>query len=879
MKRLSATVVAALEHGGTIVTADPHQAYQIRAAWAERQRGTGRSSWTTPDVLPLAAAVSRAWRRALVDGDDELPALLGVHQERALWEQIVRGGGERFLQPHGAARAALRTWRRAREWGIDLSTLRGSPSDEATLFHEWARAFEERCRTRRWIDVTSAAARMPLPLVSAPWVFTGFDSPTPSVHGLVARLRAHGTETQLSAGPSVTARVSRAAFADVQAEWRAAAAWARARLVADPRARLLIVIPDLDRARDRIERVFDEILQPAALGSGPRPAASPFAIEGGLPLARYPLVASALTALASAVESLPFEAVSAWYRSPYLAAAAPRAADRARLDCELRARAPHELDLSTLAGTLARAARRLDIDEELIEPFGSFQRALAGRHGLAHWSAVLSTALRSIGWPGSAERDSAEQQTLEKFNDTLAELAMLDDVVGPVDARGLLQHLRALVEQVRFQPETGAAPVSLSGRLADPSLALDGLWVCGLHAEAWPRAPRPDPFLPWELQAAAGIPEATADGMLELARAMTERWATSAAEVLFSRPLRIDDEDCLPSPLILEFPETAEMPGAAQPSGSYWRAMRDTGRLEAIEDTAGPPLDVGAPLRGGAWAVTLQSLCPIRAFADRRLGAERLEHPQPGFDPRTRGTLVHQTLAILWAKLETRERLAALGESERGTLVAAAASQAIASQVERTPRWPLPLVELERRRLVALVKEWLAVEVTRPPFAVVARELEIAANVAAHPVHLRIDRIDRLADGRSLVLDYKTGAQTAAASLGVRPESAQLPLYAIACEPAPGGAAIAQVRPGDCALKGESSAPDMAPGIAPSDWNERLAGWRATVDRLVREFAAGDARVDPRTLATCDNCHLHGFCRIDELRAGPVTDVELTDGD
>jgi len=887
VERLSATVVAALERDGTIVTADPRQAYQIRAAWAERQRSTGRSSWTTPDVLPLEAMVARAWHRALVDGEDELPSLLGAHQERVLWEQIVRGGGgdpqsasgERFLQPHGTARAAMRAWRRARHWNIDLRSLHGPVSDEAALFRDWARAFEERCRARHWIDVASGAARMPLPARSAPWIFTGFDAPTASVLALAERLRAHRVDTTLCSGPAVCARISRTTFADAQAEWRAAASWAGARLLAAPQSRLHVVVPDLDRARDRIERVFDEILQPIALGSGPRPAAPPFAIEGGVPLARYPMVASALAAVAIAVEPQPFEAVSAWYRSPHLADAPARGAERARLDCELRARAAHELDMSALAGALARAARRLGIEETLSESLGAFQRALSGRHGVAHWSALLSEALRTIGWPGPGERDSAEQQTLEKFNDALAELARLDDIVGPVDARGMLRHLRALAEQTRFQPQTGAAPVSLSGRLVDPALALDGLWVCGLHAQAWPRAPRPDPFLPWEMQAAAGIPQATAAGMLALARGVTARWAASAAEVVFSRPLRIDDEDCLPSPLILEYPQTTELAPAIRTQVSHWRTQRDSARREELEDTMGPPLDAGASLRGGAYTVTLQSLCPIRAFAARRLGADRLERPQPGFDARTRGTLMHETLAILWARLETRERLAALGESERGALIAAAVSQAIAAQVERAPRWPQPLIDLERRRLAALVAEWLAVEIARPSFTVVARELEVAANVGTHPVQLRIDRVDRVADGRLLVLDYKTGVQTPAASLGERPENAQLPLYAVACQPEPSGAAIAQVRPGDCTLKGESSAPDMAPGIGTADWRSRMSEWRATLDRLVRAFAAGDARVDPRTSATCDACHLHGFCRIDELRTGPVTDVELADGD
>ena len=55
----------------------------------------------------------------------------------------------------------------------------------------------------------------------------------------------------------------------------------------------------------------------------------------------------------------------------------------------------------------------------------------------------------NVLWSGRP-LDSGEQQTLDKFHDLLAELAMLDNFVGPVDARGLLHHLRVLAEAPRL---------------------------------------------------------------------------------------------------------------------------------------------------------------------------------------------------------------------------------------------------------------------------------------------------------------------------------------------------------------------------------------------------------------------------------------------
>jgi hypothetical protein len=79
----------------------------------------------------------------------------------------------------------------------------------------------------------------------------------------------------------------------------------------------------------------------------------------------------------------------------------------------------------------------------------------------------------------------------------------------------------------------------------------------GLSDETWPPGPRPNPFLPAELQRAAGIPHASATASLDLARRLTEGWLTCAGEVVLSYPQRENDCEFKPSPLILSTPEQA----------------------------------------------------------------------------------------------------------------------------------------------------------------------------------------------------------------------------------------------------------------------------------------------------------------------------------
>ncbi len=861
---------ATLERGGCVVTADPHQAYQLRLAWAEHQQRQNRSGWASPDILSLDAAIVRAWQRALVDDPAPRPILLSAAQERTLWEQVVRSRrNEEFLQPYGTARAAQRSWRRLHAWNLDQGRSGAWNSEESRSFLQWARAFEQRCEALGVIDASRVLALTPAPLDrSRPWLLAGFDVVPPAVAGLLQRWRDAGIEIAIDTGPERDARVSRAGCSDRQAEWRAAALWARRRLLAAPGERLMIVISDLERERDLVERTFDEILQPASLTEAATPGSACYAIEGGVALSEYPLVATAIAAAALASEAQPFDVASAWWRSPYLLDGAARSADRARIDLRLRLRTEHELDASGLARGLDREAARLGIEDPLLARIKALSQRMAGRQGLARWSTQFSAALQSLGWPGREDRNSAEHQTLEKFKELLADLATLDELVGPVDAAGMHRELRALAERTRFQPQTGDARVTITSRLTEPALSFDGVWISGMHAGAWPRAPRPDPFLPWNLQRAAAMPDASAETNLAQATRLIARWAASANEVIFSWPKRVEEDEALPSALIAPFAANLELESQAPQARAYWRRVKASAAIEELKDLRGPPLPAQVPLAGGARTLTLQSLCAVRAFAERRLGAEAFDRPDPGIDPRTRGKLAHEALTLLWGRLRTQEALLALAAGARHALIAEM-SAAVIGQHYRGVQ-PLPrFARLEVTRLEALLHEWLGIEMARPAFEVVEREAPLAASIGGRAMDLRIDRIDAHPDGRRQVIDYKTGELKPAAWWGDRPDDVQLPLYAVALHPPPDGIAVAQLRTRACSLDGESSAPSLNGGKDQKvAWPVRLAQWRTVIERLVGEFESGDARVNPKNGArTCQNCHLHAFCRIDEIRA------------
>jgi hypothetical protein len=140
--------------------------------------------------------------------------------------------------------------------------------------------------------------------------------------------------------------------------------------------------------------------------------------------------------------------------------------------------------------------------------------------------------------------------------------------------------------------------------------------------------------------------------------------------------------------------------------------------------------------------------------------------------------------------------------------------------------------------------------------------------------------VDRLADGRLAVIDYKTGGDADIKSwLDERPKLPQLPLYAIALGPERIGAvAFARVRTGDTGYAGLVHDAATFPGLRSpgargwprefGDWREMLESWRRRLTALAEEHVSGDARLAPDPRHACEYCHLGALCRIGETRSG-----------
>jgi probable DNA repair protein len=504
---------------------------------------------------------------------------------------------------------------------------------------------------------------------------------------------------------------------------------------------------------------------------------------------------------------------------------------------------------------------------------------MASRLSPSRWAEHFSAWLLRAGWPGARMPDSSEYQAIAAFRELLPKLVALDDVSAALSAKDALRYLQRLANDHVFQPETPAVPIQVLGVLEASGLEFDYLWLTGMHDANWPQAPRPNPFLPVRLQRSAGVPHATAERELAFSEAALARLSASAGDVVISYPLQQDDRDLLPSALILALPEADVATVAGTGIDTVAAVIQRQRAREEVEDGTAPALAPGTRVQGGASLFKYQASCPFRAFAETRLHARAMDEVQTGLDAAARGTLVHTALEQFWNGVHSHTALCGLDDQALGVAIAAAAEYALAEAARQWPEILTPgFVALERQRLERVLAEWLALEKHRAPFEVRQLEQEEFITVGDIVVRTVIDRIDTLADGSVLVIDYKTGRVSAGDWMEPRPREPQLPLYGIHAGTRLGGLAFARVRPGEAAFVG-ITIDGVLPGVKPFDddkkltqqfgsWSALQAYWRKLMEGLARAYRDGDARVDPRKYPdACEYCSLTPLCRIHERHA------------
>ena len=781
-------------------------------------------------------AGGEAGRRMLLSPQQARQAATGV------WREVAPDST-------AAARPALlglimQAWELCRQYEISSRELADAAgSVDQTFFADWARRFYAHCTERDWLDPASAASAVAADLdagllrPAGRLYVAGFTDPAPQLQKLLSSLEDCGVLAGRIAPSRCGTVAERLDCATPDEEYRQAAAWAREQLERDRDALIGIVVPELAQCAARIRRHVLDAFDPDWRGRDG--AEFPVHIDSGRALTDCGLVHSALLILRLAAGPLDFRDFGQLLRSPYLEGHAEEAGARAGLDVRLRERRLQRIDPVTrawrdqvpvFAGNLERLLSAGPLTHERREP--------------AEWLGVFETLLEHMGWNRGRAAGHDEDRQLQAWNNGLQDFARCGVVVGRIGFRRARQMLEETLQSLSVERMSSGGGVQILAPREAIDLEFDQLWVCGLTSAAWPPAPRPNPLVPAVLQRERGVTEADPDRFRDQSLQVFARLVDASQSAVASWPARDDDEPRVPSPVLDACAPRDETPL----TDDYRQQIHASAAIETRDDPA-PPLDPREKALGGSQLLTLQSSCPARAFFELRLGARELSSPPFAIDARWRGTLTHKAAERLYRALGADGPHGA----EQGALDEAVQNAIAATLDAHVPdRHPLAatLRRNERVRLERLLRDLVAQDRARPPFTIADLEEDRQVTIGPLQLGLRLDRVDRLADQRTVVFDYKTGREkNLSVWRGTRPEDPQLPLYAATGNA--DGIGFIWISGADIKVAGLGAADLGVPGLAgtrdlqPEDWPQIVADWQATLAALAHEFAAGDCRINP----------------------------------
>ena len=878
-----------LSRGDDLLTQGLRLARAIKAAAVAERIAEGASVTRPPQVYTVDGWLEMAWRQQVELGALPPRRLLDRVGERWLWQQIIAAdlesrGGFRLIRPSGAAEQASQARQQWLMYGGEIHNRTQLASfgleADCAAFDRWRREFDrklEQLSSCTRADVYRALLQLKS-TEKRPVALCHVLELPPLTRQALEHLAIISAPVPEVSGDFVAIPAAR--YATRREELSAVAAWAVERH-RDESGHTAIVL--LDFARDRRELEYFLRQQFDCLGA--RYAALPVNFSTGMPLSDTPLFRDALMGLRLAGSDgatvFSRSEVLALLRSPFLSGdEEPDGTAMLRLRTaltELMSETIDWRDLTHLAQTFTPESHLARVLSTL-----ATARDTRGRCRPSEWLEVARRQLRLWGWPGSRPLDSLEYQQFERLEASFDDLILLDEVAGVIPFSRFIALWESVLQDRIFQPKTPNSAIQVLGFHEAVGLSFDALWLCGAQSDVLPEPPKLLPFLPVRLQRDLGIPLGDRKLCERRAKTLLNSLRHTHASVRVSCARQQEGVDLLPS-ILLQLSEASEAAVPAQDSPEHWPQPIC---LEAIHEAAAEVEGDAVRFGGGAAVLTNQSNCPFRAWITHRLGPEMVAEPAFGLTPAERGTVVHDALRHIWSQLGDSAALYSMGRPERLAAVHTAVQEALGSLESRARRRHRSVrkrvgsacLDLEAERVGALLLDWLALEGTRQgEFRVIEQEDSHELQVGSLTLTLRPDRIDRLSDGRHLVIDYKTGAVKRSSWLGDRPADPQLALYAL-LDDCVAGLAFGRVHHEgveyiflgeDLGLGGKPTPLENQTGqhedAVIKDWSTLRELWRSRLEDLAEGYTRGEAIIDPLPGA-CRYCSLGSVCRFTENR-------------
>ena len=722
---------------------------------------------------------------------------------------------------------------------VDISSLPDFYSHPSSLLIKWISEFEKFKTKNNCIDTTDLFSSVYKSLESniktGNYYAYGFKQRTPEQNKLFEILKCQSLNSR-----SLENNIQALSFIDQETELEAISKWAKEVSLKNPNSQIGVVIPNLSQLQHLVKSSFDQEFDASLLETHHKP----YNISLGMSLCQYPLIQHLLSVVKISSQiikgNIDLEMLMKTVTSPYIKGGLIESNSRALLVNRI-------LGLGCEEATTQKVLKLMKDCPVLIQIVNEL-RSLKIDKKIALEDSLDSINLLLLTWGFTSDRSlsSSEYQLFEKYQNESLILNRLSNFYKKVSLFDAVNILNTHLNSVIFQPKSGAANIHILGALEAEGLYFDHAWVSSMTSNFIPGKIKMPLFIPQKTSIEYELPNSNFLLVTEDAKATLKALNNLSPETTYSYAKLMQNREELPSPYI-DFKDYLE--------GSFIK--NSSQELIYIDDYKAPKIQE-LTIKKGVKTLQNQMSCAFRGFA-ARLNIDDFESPHIGLSRLQQGNLIHKILETFFNELKSGASLLKLTELELDNLI----EKHTESATLNLPKSNFKLNE--KNRLVKIIRQYIDLEKQRSDFEVIKTESTSEVNINGLKFSTRIDRMDRLANGDSLIIDYKTGKDVKVSQMTGDPiDQAQLPIYAVTNSV--DGVAFATINSNDCQFKAitknKSELPLKKQAInRMPEWDKQITEWTSILNSASEQFQNGIASVLPVKNA-CDYCDYDLLCRV-----------------
>jgi probable DNA repair protein len=722
---------------------------------------------------------------------------------------------------------------------IDISTLPDFYANPSSLLIKWISEFEKFKTENNCIDTTDLFSSVYKSLESnikiGNYYAYGFKQRTPEQNKLFEILKCQSLNSR-----SLENNIQALSFIDQETELESIAKWAKEVSLKNPNSQIGVVIPNLSQLQHLVKSTFDQEFDASLLETHHKP----YNISLGMSLCQYPLIQHLLSIVKISSQiikgNIELEMLMKTVTSPYIKGALNESNSRALLVNRI-------LGLGCEEATTQKVLKLMKDCPVLIQIVNAL-RSLKIDKKIALEDSLDSINLLLLTWGFTSDRSlsSSEYQLFEKYQNESLILNRLSNFYKKVSLFDAIKILNTHLNSVIFQPKSGTANIHILGALEAEGLYFDHAWVSSMTSNFIPGKIKMPLFIPQKTSIEYKLPNSNFLLVTEDAKVTLKALNNLSPETTYSYAKLMQNREELPSPYI-DFKDYLEV--------SF---IKNSSReLIYIDDYKAPKIQE-LTIKKGVKTLQNQMSCAFRGFAGR-LDIDDFEAPHIGLSRLQQGNLIHKILETFFNEIKSSASLLKLTELELDNLI----EKHTESATQNLPKSNFKLNE--KIRLVKIIRQHIDLEKKRSDFEVIKTESTSEVNINGLKFSTRIDRMDRLANGDSLIIDYKTGKDVKVSQMTGDPiDQAQLPIYAVTNSV--DGVAFATINSNDCQFKAITKNKSELPLTKQAinrmpEWDKQITEWTSILNSASKQFQNGIASVLPVKNA-CDYCDYDLLCRV-----------------